>query len=98
MNRPVIFKRLARAEFDEAADWYESQKPDLGFQFTAAVRSTVEEIGARPRSHPQIHNDVREALVPRFPFALYFRIDPTQITILAVFHTSRDPVEWQRRV
>ena len=29
--------------------------------------------------------------------ARYYRTDPTQITVIAVFHTARDPANWQSR-
>jgi plasmid stabilization system protein ParE len=98
MNRPVILTRLARAEFDEAADWYESRKRGLGPAFTTAVREVLVSLGSRPESHPIVRDDVREALVSRYPYAVYYRLSPDRVTVLAIFHTSRDPSEWLRRL
>ena len=97
MNPPVILRRIAQAEFDDAADWYEGQSPGQGMAFTAAVREVLVDLGSRPEGHPLIHGDVREALVARYPYAIYYRQGPGQVTVLAVFHTSRDPAEWQKR-
>jgi len=97
MNLPVILRRIARAEFDDAADWYESQRAGQGAEFTAAVRRVFRDVGAGPAAHPVVYGDVREALVSRYPYAIYYRPGPDQVTVLAVFHTSRDPEEWQRR-
>jgi toxin ParE1/3/4 len=97
MNLPVILRRLAQAEFDDAADWYESQRAGRGAAFTAAVREVLADLGSRPEAHPEVYGDVREALVARYPYAVYYRPEPGQITVLAIFHTSRDPAEWQRR-
>ncbi|MGE3820311.1 MAG: type II toxin-antitoxin system RelE/ParE family toxin [Isosphaeraceae bacterium] len=93
MKPSVILRRIARAEFDEAADWYERRRAGQGLKFTAAVRQTLEDLSAWPEAHPVVHEDVREALVSRYPYAIYFRSTPGVITVLAVFHTSRDPVE-----
>jgi len=41
---------------------------------------------------------VRRALLRRFPYAVLFRIDQNAITVLACFHASRDPQQWQRRI
>lgn len=30
MSIPVVFRRAARAEFDDAADWYEQRQSGLG--------------------------------------------------------------------
>jgi len=97
MNLPIILRRIVQAEFDDAADWYEAQNPGQGAAFTAAVRQVLTTLGSRPEAHPQVFDDVREALVPRHPYAIYYRPGPGQVTVLAVFHTSRDPVEWQKR-
>ena len=97
MNVPVILRRIAQAEFDDAADWYEGQRAGQGAAFTAAVRQVLAGLASRPEAHPEVHGDVREALVARYPYAVYYRAGPDQVAVLAVFHTSRDPGEWQRR-
>ncbi len=97
MNLPVILRRIAQAEFDDAADWYEEQRAGQGAAFTGAVREVLMDLGSRPEAHPGVHGDVREALVARYPYAVYYRPGPGQVTVLAVFHSSRDPAEWQRR-
>jgi hypothetical protein len=42
-------------------------------------------------------DDVREAFVRRFPYAIYFREEQTRIFAFSVIHASRDPQDWQRR-
>lgn len=98
MSLPVILRRLAQAEFDDAADWYEQRRAGRGAAFTAAVRQVLAEVAAAPEAHPLVYQDVREVLVPGYPYAVYYRIAPNQVTVLAVFHTSRDPGVWQSRV
>ena len=97
MNSPVVLRRLARAEFDEAADWYEARKAGLSVAFTLAVRQVLSDIGSRPEAYPEVYGEIREALVPRYPYAIYYRPAPGLVTVLAVFHTSRDPSDWQGR-
>ena len=97
MNLPVILSRLAQAEFDDAADWYEQQKAGQGMAFTYAVLQVLVGLGSRPEAHSEVNENVREALVTRHPYAVCYRPEPAQVTVLAVFHTSRDPAEWQGR-
>ena len=97
MSVPVILRRLAQAEFDDAADWYEARQVGRGAAFTAAVRRVLSAIGAQPDANPEIYRDVREALVPNYPYAVYYRPESGQVTVLAVFHASRDPADWQKR-
>jgi toxin ParE1/3/4 len=98
VSTPVALRRLAQAEFDDAVDWYEARRAGRGVAFTAAVRQVLTAIAAQPETYPEVHDDVREAFVSGFPYAVYYRIDATQVTVVAVFHTSRDPAEWQKRV
>ncbi|MFO0808697.1 MAG: hypothetical protein U0746_08760 [Gemmataceae bacterium] len=39
MTLPVVLRRAAQAEFDDAADWYDAQRVGAGPAFTAAVRT-----------------------------------------------------------
>jgi hypothetical protein len=34
------------------------------------------------------------ALVSRFPYAIFYRIDPQYVLILTVLHTSDNPENW----
>lgn len=59
MTLPVVLRRLAQAEIDDPADWYEGQRTGQGAGFTAAVRKVLDGIRARPDAHPVVHEDVR---------------------------------------
>lgn len=48
MNRPGILRRIAQAEFDDAADWYEERRTGQGAAFTAAVRQVLMGLGSQP--------------------------------------------------
>ena len=100
MSTPVILRRLAQAEFDDAADWYEQRRAGRGAAFTAAVSQVLSDISATPDAHPEAHGDIREASISGYPYAIYYRIDASanRVVVLAVFHTSRDPSIWQGRV
>jgi len=95
---PIDFRRAARAEFDQAADWYEQRRPGLGRTFTVAVQRVLDRIAVQPDFHAVVWADVREALVSGFPYAVYYREEPGRLVVFSVFHTSRDPTVWQGRV
>lgn len=46
----------------------------------------------------EVFQELRVALVRRFPYAIVYRVDEDQITVVAVYHSRRDPRSWQRRV
>ncbi|MSP39496.1 MAG: type II toxin-antitoxin system RelE/ParE family toxin [Deltaproteobacteria bacterium] len=41
-----------------------------------------------------VHGEVRRAIVSRFPFAVFYLVEPSRVVILRVLHTSRDPRLW----
>jgi hypothetical protein len=45
-----------------------------------------------------IEADVRRYLMPRFPYALYYRVLSDHIRILAFKHNSRHPDYWRYRL
>ena len=98
MSLSIIFKRIARAELDDAIDWYEQRSTGRGAAFAAAVRGILKEIADQPGRYAVVYRDVREALVPGYPYAIYYQEKTSQILVLSVFHSARDPAVWQSRV
>ncbi len=93
----VIVRPQAEAELHEAYDWYETQRPGLGEEFLLCVDACMAAIHHNPRLYPPIHGDVRRALMRRFPYGVFYVLGDEAITVLAVFHLSRDPRRWQQR-
>jgi plasmid stabilization system protein ParE len=44
-----------------------------------------------------VFQDLRRLLVRRFPYGIFYRVNADRITVVAVYHTSRDPRGWQDR-
>ena len=62
MSLPVVLRDEAIAEFDEAFDCHESQKPGLGVDFVARVQQVFDRIAALPQLHAAVFADVRKAV------------------------------------
>lgn len=97
MSLPLDFRPIAAVEFDAAVAWYEDQRPGLGSDFAAQVQQVLNTIADHPDRYRVADRDVREALVSRFPYCIYYRIKRDRIVVIAVFHTSRDPSILQSR-
>jgi plasmid stabilization system protein ParE len=93
----VIFTQAARWELIEAQDWYEGEAPGLGRHFCAALDALTGRMTANPRQFPVVFKDVRRALLRRFPYSLFFVIEGETLLVIACFHASRDPTQWQNR-
>jgi len=94
----AIFHPEAQDEFREAAGFYERQAAGLGDDLIAEVNRAVEGILKYPEAGPVVRWGARRRLVLRFPYAVIYRMEPEQIVVLAVMHTSRRPGYWQHRL
>lgn len=63
MSLPVILRPEARAEYDEAVDWFEQQRAGAGGAFARAVKRALDLIAAQPRMHAAVLGGVRRAPV-----------------------------------
>jgi plasmid stabilization system protein ParE len=97
VSLPVILRPEARAEFDDAFDWYENQRPGLGTVFANRVQEVFNRIAVNPQLHAAVFRDVRKAVVAKFPYTVFYRVEATCVRGLAVFHSRRDPGIWQGR-
>ena len=87
-------------EFDltEAYLWYERQRIGLGEEFLSSVDACIESIRRHPEMYPLVHKNYRRSMIRRFPYAIYYEYVEAAITVLAVFHTSRNPEKWRQRL
>jgi toxin ParE1/3/4 len=60
------------------------------------VAAAVERIRLNPQSFPLIHGQIRRVVLSRFPFAVYFREQGTEILVIAL-HGRQDPQRWKQR-
>jgi plasmid stabilization system protein ParE len=97
MTRRVVFRPQAEHELLEAERWYEGRRPGLGRQFCSALDQILTRVGDQPLSFPLVHGEKRRALVPRFPYALYFAEFGDEVVVVGVVHGHRDPAAWQSR-
>jgi len=93
----VHLRSEAEADIEGAARWYERQRGDLGDEFLDEVSMAVAAISDNPRLYPVVHRNTRRALIHRFPFGIYYRVEEEAIIVIAVMHGSRHPKRWQKR-
>lgn len=97
MSYRVVFRPPAQVELLEARDWYEARQEGLGVDLSAAVDATISNIRERPLAYPCVHNEIRRAVLQRFPYAVFFQLLEDDIVILAMIHGRRHPRTWQSR-
>jgi plasmid stabilization system protein ParE len=93
MKQRVRLREEADRDLAGAASWYERQRSGSGQEFLDEVQS----ISDHPSLYPEVHRNTQRALMPRFPFGIYCRVERSHIVIVAVMHGSRHPRRWQNR-
>ena len=94
MSLPVVYRRTVGRDLASAFAYYEEQEFGLGERFLAAVNSSFDAIEHYPQMFAQVHREVRRALVSRFPYAVFYRVESACVVVLTVLHTARDPRLW----
>lgn len=97
MKRILRLREEADRDLATAASWYEQQRDGLGHDFLDEALSAFQSIAEQPLTYPVVRRNTRRALIPRFPFAIYFRVESSHILVIAVMHGSRHPRRWQSR-
>ena len=96
MSLPVHIRPEAEADLEDAAAWYERQREGLGQDFLDESQRTFDHISENPRLYPMLHRETRRAVVRRFPFGVFYKVEEASIVVVAVMHASRHPKQWKQ--
>ena len=98
MTLEVRLRPEAEQDLADAAAWYEEQRQGLGHEFLDEVLTMLSNIAETPLMYPDVHRNTRRAIVHRFPFSVYFRVENATIVTVAIMHGSRNPRRWKNRI
>ena len=91
----LIIRQKAETHLIEAFDWYEKKRSSLGSEFLLSVEATLNAIQQNPNLFSVRFKDIHCALIPRFPYGIFYFIDEDKIIVIALFHLSRNPKLWK---
>lgn len=97
MSRALVLRPEAEADALEAYRWYNEQLPGLGEEFLVELDRAFEAIRASPETPRKLHREFRRMLTRRFPYAIFYAVQPDGIVVFAILHTARDPRLWRKR-
>ncbi|MCU0414294.1 MAG: type II toxin-antitoxin system RelE/ParE family toxin [Ignavibacteriaceae bacterium] len=97
MNR-IRFHELASKELLDGRDYYDDLVYRLGEKFLIEVEKCLNIIKTNPLAYPVIKQNVRKAVVIKFPFSILYRVNDDVIYVLAVMHQKRKPKYWVERI
>ena len=98
MSLPLIITPEAEADLADAKAWYERKREGLGEGFLLCVEAGLDHIRRAPTAATEVYPRVRRVVVRRFPYGIFYRVDPDQIAVLAIYHGKRDPRGLQARL
>ena len=94
----VRYQPEARANVIDAAEWYEREASvDRALNFLTTYDEEIREIGRTPLQSAIVGGTVRRRNMRVYPYGIFYRVDSGIVTILAVRHHSREPIDWDRR-
>lgn len=96
MASRLKFSARALREIAHAQEWYELQSPGLGHEFLSAIELQLKRLEQAPLLYAEVIPRVRRALLPRFPYGLFYVLRDDFIHILAVIHEARSPNRWPK--
>jgi plasmid stabilization system protein ParE len=97
MTYNVIVRPEAAREIQEAFDWYEGRSEGLGLEFLRVADACLSGVQRNPTAYQIVHEQVRRALLRKFPYALFYLVANDIIVVLACFHVKRSPADQLRR-
>jgi toxin ParE1/3/4 len=99
MRRRVIVRLEAEADITDAAMWYDSREAGLGLELISEVRSAISRALNSPESFLRVRRNppVRRVLTRRFPYRVFFIVQPDAIVFFAVLHAARHDRVWKYR-
>jgi plasmid stabilization system protein ParE len=94
----LVYGRASKLDIKDAALWYQrTVSPGVAQEFLAAVEQCVSDICAYPEAHSIVFCGFRKALVPDFPYSLFYVYERRTVRVKAVMHWKRDPEDWRKR-
>ena len=94
----------AEEELFQGAAWYDDQELGLGAELLEEVSRWFEVIVESPNTWPRWPRSpdftpwVRRVVVERFPYALAYQVFDDRVWVVAVVHTSKEPMYWLGRL
>ena len=76
---------LAALDFEHAKNWYNLQKENLGNEFTLELEKLFSHIANNPKQYPKFRNNMRKAVVKRFPYSVFFEIESDLLKYMPYF-------------
>jgi toxin ParE1/3/4 len=93
----VLLVPQAREDLREATEWYAARSGVAARRFVDEYTRVKGLVAQAPLQWVEIQPGVRRVLFKKFPFALIYTVEGSQIQVLAVKHHKQHPDHWRGR-
>ena len=94
----IHFIKEALFDIEDIVLWYEEQRVGLSYDFELCLEAGIDAILRNPDAFQKRYKDLKIRFISRFPYGIHYRFEKSKITVIGVFHTSRSPKNWSKRL
>lgn len=93
MAHQIVITPFAHNDEIEAYTWYEEQRTGLGEELLNELETAYHKISNNPEHYSFIdeRKELRDFLIPRFPYLIVYRIKSNVVEVIAVHHANKHP-------
>ncbi|WP_432419392.1 type II toxin-antitoxin system RelE/ParE family toxin [Flavobacterium eburneipallidum] len=93
-----MFSKEALFDIEAIVLWYENQRLGLSYDFELCLEAGIDEVLRNPEAFQKRYKQVKIKFISRFPYGIHYVFIENEITVIGVFHTSRSPKNWSKRL
>lgn len=99
MGYRIVIREEAKKDTEEAYNYYEDERANLGEEFLDELVRSYQRIAANPTHYGYIDDKqiLRDVKIDRFPFTIVFEIIDYNVVVYAVHNTYHYPRRRLRR-
>jgi plasmid stabilization system protein ParE len=94
----VVTSPEAERDLAEAFKWYEEKRLGLGQDFIKEVEALFRAVERNVFRHAIVYKNVRQALLRRFPYKVFYYVEADKAQVIAIIHAKRSPESWHKRI
>lgn len=94
----IQFVKEALFDIEDIVLWYEEQRIGLSYDFELCLEAGVDVILRNPDAFQKKYRNIKVRFISRFPYGIHYRFEKNEIVVIGVFHTSRSPKNWSKRL
>jgi toxin ParE1/3/4 len=94
----IQFTKEALFDIEAVVLWYENQRQGLSYDFELCLEAGIDEVLRNPEAFQKRYKQVKIRFISRFPYGIHYVFIENEITVIGVFHTSRSPKNWSKRL